>query len=583
MDKRKTPLGKMLLDQHLITEEQLDIALIQQKATGHKLTQVLIDLKFIDEAAALQILSKQLHLPYINLRNYSVDPEVLHLLSEADARRINAIVLNKDDNGLLVGMADPLDVLAYDELERILQQHINIAIVSHNDLQRTLDINYRRELEISNLSQELSVEMSKSDYDIAQLGNELSITDAPVVKLLQSIFEDAAQVGASDVHIEPDEHVLRLRLRIDGVLHEQILKQIKVSDALNLRLKLMANLNIAEKRIPQDGRFSIKVKNKKFDVRLSSMPSQYGESVVMRLLNQSNELLGLDQMGIPKNILKSIRKVISSPYGLLLITGPTGSGKTTTLYSMLNELNTPDVKIITVEDPVEYRLTRITQVQVQAGIQLTFSRILRSILRQDPDIIMIGELRDQETAEIALRAAMTGHFVFATLHTNDAISSAARLVDMGVESYLVASVLKGVIAQRLVRRICPNCSEDHSLTPQEEAWLASIPHFTRPKNAFKKGRGCPFCYNTGYKGQVGVFEMLVINKLLAEAIRTNNTLEFKRLIEENDEFQSLLTSGLNLAAQGITTIEEVMHISVESGFQQEATDSVNSITVGQQS
>lgn len=563
MDMKKIYFGKLLLDQKLITQEQLDIALVEQKTTGHRLGQVLVDLKFIEENNLLQLLSKQLQLPFINLKNYSIDPEVFHLLSESDARRLHAIVLNRDENGLLVGMVDPSDVLAYDELERILQQSIHLAIISQSNLQRTIDINYRRELEISTLSQELSVEMGKSDYDIAQLATGLSLADAPVVKLLQSIFEDAAQVGASDVHIEPDEHVLRLRLRIDGVLHEQILQQTKISDALNLRLKLMAGLNIAEKRIPQDGRFSIKIKNKKFDVRLSSMPSQYGESVVMRLLNQSAELLTLSQMGMPKNILKNLRKVMSAPHGLLLITGPTGSGKTTTLYAMLSELNTPDVKIITVEDPVEYRLSRITQVQIQPVIDLTFSRVLRSVLRQDPDIIMIGELRDQETAEIALRAAMTGHFVFATLHTNDAVSSGERLIDMGVESYLVASVLQAVISQRLVRRICSNCIENYTLSPQEEVWLKSVPNFSASGISFKYGKGCSFCYQTGYKGQVGVFELLMMTHDLADALRKKNTTEFLRVVSADKNFQPLVLNGLNLVAQGLTTVEEVMHVTGE--------------------
>lgn len=560
MDRKKSNLGSLLLEQNLITQDQLDIALSEQKATGKRLGKVLIDLKYVEENALLQLISKQLRVPYINLRNYSIDLEVFHLLSEFDARRLLSIVINKDEHGLLVGMVDPSDVLAYDELERILQQPIHTAIVAQSDLERTIDINYRRELEISNLSQELSIEMSGTDYDITQLGEGSSLADAPVVKLLQSIFEDAAQVGASDVHIEPDENVLRLRLRIDGVLHEQLLKQTKISDALSLRLKLMAGLNIAEKRIPQDGRFSIKIRNKKFDVRLSSMPSQYGESVVMRLLNQSTELLNLSQMGIPKNTLKELQKIIGLPHGLLLITGPTGSGKTTTLYAMLSELNTPNVKIITVEDPVEYRLPRVTQVQVQQLIDLSFSRILRSALRQDPDIIMIGELRDKETVEIALRAAMTGHFVFATLHTNDAISSVERLIDMGGESYLVASILQGVIAQRLVRRICLNCIEDWELTPQEETWLASVAHFSREGIVFKRGSGCSFCHQTGYKGQIGVFELLTMNHKLADALRRENTSEFLNIANDEIKSQTLVINGLNLAANGTTTVEEVMRI-----------------------
>lgn len=563
MESEKIYLGDYLVEKKIITQEQLDIALIEQKRTNKKLGEILVEFKFIEQNTLLQLIANQLHLPFIDLKNYSVNQEIIHLLTEADARRLHAIVLNKDENGLLIGMIDPNDVLAFDELERILQQSLRIAIVSPKDLERAFDINYRRELEISHLSQELSVEMGESEYDVSQLSVGLTVADAPVVKLLQSIFEDAAQIGASDVHIEPDESLLRLRLRIDGVLHEQILQQKNVSDALALRLKLMAGLNIAEKRLPQDGRFSIKIMNKKFDVRLSTLPSQYGESVVMRLLNQSAELLSLTQMGMPKNILKEVRKVMMSSYGLLLITGPTGSGKTTTLYGMLSELNKPDVKIITVEDPVEYRLGRITQVQVHSAINLTFSTILRSILRQDPDIIMIGELRDQETAEIALRSAMTGHFVFSTLHTNDAISSAERLIDMGVESYLVSAVLKTVIAQRLVRRICPNCIEDHLLTPQDESWLASIATFTSTGVNFKQGRGCSYCYQTGYKGQIAIFEFLLLTRPLLEAIRLKQTSEFRQLAYQSPGFQTLVTSGLQLAAQGITTLTEVMQVTGE--------------------
>lgn len=563
MGIRTERIGELLIKLNLISKQQLDTALVEKKRSGKRLGQVLIDLGYVDQNLLAKSLSDQLGVPFIDLRSYSIDPEIVHLLPEAAARRLNAIALNKDERGFLVGMVDPLDVLVIDELEQILQDTIRVAVISENDLDRTLDIYYRRESEISSLSQELSAEVTKSDYDILQLATDSSIADAPVVKLLKTIFEDAAQVNASDIHIEPDEKVLRLRLRIDGVLHEQILKQKKIADALSLRLKLMAGLNIAEKRIPQDGRFSIKVKDKKFDVRLSSIPSQHGESVVMRLLNQSADLIKLEQMGIPTQMLTEIRRIMSLPHGLLLITGPTGSGKTTTLYGMLNELNTQDVKIITVEDPVEYRLNRITQIQIEPIIDLTFARALRSILRQDPDIIMIGELRDKETAEMALRAAMTGHFVFATLHTNDAMSSAERLIDMGMESYLVASVLLAAISQRLVRRICKNCMEDHTLTLQEEVWLSSVSHFAASGKTFKQGAGCSFCYETGYKGRIGVFELLTMNRPLADALRKQDRLEFINLIKNNSSFVPLTINGLNLAAEGMTTIEEVMHVSGE--------------------
>jgi len=557
MEMQKIQIGKILLEQMLITQEQLDKAMTEQALTGKKLGQVLVDLNFIDEDHLLQILSEQLHIPFIDLRTYPINVELINKLPEQDARRLHAIILAKDETGFLVGMVDPLDLLAFDELEHILLQPVHLTIVRENDLQQILDIAYRHAEEITHLSQELAVEIGSHNFDIENLTKGTSYADAPVFRLIQMIFADASRVNASDVHIEPDEHVLRLRLRIDGVLHEQILKEKNIAEALSLRLKIMGGLNIAEKRIPQDGRFSLKSRNKNYDVRLSTMPGQYGESVVMRLLNQSAEMIHLDQIGMPENMLKEVRKIMSLPNGLLLMTGPTGSGKTTTLYAMLAELNTPRVKIITVEDPVEYRLPRITQVQVMPAIHLDFARILRSILRQDPDIIMIGELRDHETAEISMRASMTGHFVFSTLHTNNATSSAERLVDMGVESYLVASTLRAVISQRLVRRICQNCIENYKPTMYEEIWLSSVvPGYK--SMTFKHGKGCSFCYQTGYKGQLGIFELLVMNQALANALRKHDTQEFNRIVKEEMHHTTLLDSGLKLIKAGITTVNEVM-------------------------
>ncbi len=561
MEKKKIQIGKILLEQMLITEEQLEKAMTEQNQSGKKLGQALVDLGFVDEDQLLQVLSNQMNIPLIDLRNYPINPEVTTILPEAEARRLHALVLSKDDNGYLVGMVDPLNLPALDDLERELQLPLRLAIVREGDLQKIIDVTYRHGSQIVDLSQELSAEMGHQDFDISELAAGLSYADAPVVKLIQYIFDDAAKVNASDVHIEPDEHVLRLRLRIDGVLHEQILKQKNIADALSLRLKIMAGLNIAEKRMPQDGRFSVKIHNKNYDVRLSTLPAQYGESVVMRLLNQSAELIKLDQIGMPKDILEKIRRVMTMPNGLLLMTGPTGSGKTTTLYGMLAELNTPNVKIITVEDPVEYRLARITQVQVQANIHLDFARVLRSILRQDPDIIMIGELRDQETAEIAMRASMTGHFVFSTLHTNDAVSSAERLVDMGVESYLVASTLRAIISQRLVRRICQNCRTDYTPTAQEKIWVSMMMGDHHDHISFKYGKGCSFCYQTGYKGQMGIFELLEMNQPLAEALRKHDTQEFNRIVKEDMHHQSLIDSAFQLVKEGITTISEVMYFS----------------------
>jgi len=563
MLRKKIQIGKLLVEKNLVNQEQLDKAIIQQNLTGKRLGQTLIDLGYIQESKLLEIIAQQLNIPFIDLKTYALKPEIVNQLPELYARNHRAIVLSRENSAFLVGMVDPQNVIAYDELQRQLKSPIHLALVSELDLLKIIDIMYRHGTEISSLSEELSEELTKNDFDASQLTVGLSSSDAPVVKLLQTIFNDAVQVNASDVHIEPAEVGLRIRQRIDGILHEQILKDKQVAPALTLRLKLMAGLNITEKRLPQDGRFSIKIREKNFDVRLSTMPVQYGESVVMRLLNQSAELFGLDHVGIPHHMLLKLRRIITMPNGILLVTGPTGSGKTTTLYSVLKELNTPEKKIISVEDPVEYRMARVNQIQVQPKLDLTFARVLRSVLRQDPDIIMIGELRDQETVSIALRASMTGHFVLSTLHTNDAISSAIRLIDMEAERYLVSAALRAVIAQRLVRRICQNCITEYKLTAQEKNWLSAINGYDYTDLIFKQGIGCPYCHNTGYKGQMGVFEFLEITPYLSEALRLDDTAEFRRAAREDKEFKPLVLSGLDLVGRGITTISEVMRVSGE--------------------
>lgn len=562
MDK-KIFLGNLLLENKLITQEQLAAAMARQHKTGEKLGKIFVELNFIKEVQLLTLLSQQLNIPYIDLKNYSIRPEIVHILPEFYARRYRAIVLNNDSKGLMVGMSDPLDLIATDELSRILKRPFQIALVREDDLLQVIDIMYRHSTEIRSLAEELSAELTVTDYDIAQLGANLPATDAPVVKLLQTIFDDAIQVNASDVHIEPDEKILRIRMRIDGILHEQVVKEKNIAAALTLRLKLMGGLNIAEKRMPQDGRFSLKIRNMNFDVRLSTLPVQYGESVVMRLLNQSAHLVTLDHIGMSQNLLKNFRQVLTLPHGIILVTGPTGSGKTTTLYGALSELNTTNVKVITVEDPVEYRLPRISQVQVQPKIDLTFAHVLRSVLRQDPDIIMIGELRDEESLNIALRAALTGHLVLATLHTNDAISSATRLLDMHAQPYIVATVLRAVLAQRLVRRICEKCAQTYTPTAEETVWLHAIKeiyHFTKE---FKRGTGCNYCHNTGYKGRIGIFEFLEFTPQLADALRVNNEKEFNAIARKTPNYKPLLVGGLDLVNKGITTIEEVIRITGE--------------------
>ena len=467
----KMRLGDLLVHEHMITEAQLSEALNVQAATGRKLGSTLITLEFISEPQLLRFLAQQLQVPFLDISQRKISHDVSKLLSEVYARRYRALVIEDNGDSVLVGMSDPADLRGLDQLATMLApKRIDLAVVQESQIMAAFDNVYRRTDEITNFAAQLHEEYQDvEEFDLNSLGDETS--DATVVKLLQSIFEDAVQVRASDIHIEPDEGLLRIRQRVDGILQEHTLNQVKIASALVLRLKLMSGLDISEKRLPQDGRFNIKVRSHSIDVRLSTMPVQHGESVVMRLLDQSAGLLSLDETGMPAHILKRVRSIIKRPHGMVLVTGPTGSGKTTTLYGALSELNQQESKIITVEDPVEYRIGRINQVQINNKIGLSFASILRTALRQDPDIIMVGEMRDQETVDIGLRAALTGHLVLSTLHTNDAITSAMRLIDMGAPAYLVASSLRAIIAQRLVRRVCNDCRVPYLPDRQEISWL----------------------------------------------------------------------------------------------------------------
>ncbi len=559
--KQKIRIGDLLVQNHVISEEQLMNGLKRQKETGQRLGRTLIDMGYLEEDQFLGFLSKQLDIPFVDLRRYNFDVNLVQLLPESYARRYRAIVLSEENNGLVVGMADPMDIFAFDELERILQQPIRQAVVRETELLNTLDLVYRRTEDIASFAEELDEELTDSQFDLDSLSLDADDSEAPVVKLLQSIFEDAVQVRASDIHIEPDESVLRIRQRVDGILQEQVMKERRIAPALVLRLKLLAGLDISEKRLPQDGRFSLKVRDRNIDVRLSTMPLEYGESVVMRLLDQTSGVKDLNAVGMPEAMLARFRRLIQMPHGLILVTGPTGSGKTTTLYGALQELNVVGKKIITVEDPVEYRLHRINQVQINPKIELSFARVLRSALRQDPDILLVGEIRDQETAEIALRAAMTGHMVLSTLHTNDAVSSAMRLVDMGAEGFLAATALRAVVAQRLVRRLCDNCYVDHEPDTKDMAWIRSLLGEEAEGIKLKKAVGCHRCNNTGYRGRIGVFEMLIINSDLADALRRADSAEFVKIAKKSPGYQPLVVSALKDAAQGITSLEEVLRVA----------------------
>jgi len=559
--RKKIRIGDLLVEHKVISENQLVQALAEHKRSGHKLGRTLIELGFISEEQLLEFLSRQLQIPYIDLKHYKYKPDTVRLVPETTARRCRCIALDDSHESVLIGMADPTDIFAYDELTRVLKKPIRQAVVREAELLRTIDSVYRKTEEISSLAEELSEELSETDFDIEQLLQSSDVSEAPVVKLLQSIFEDAVQVGASDIHIEPDEHVLRIRQRIDGVLNEQEMKERRIAGALVSRLKLMGGLDISERRLPQDGRFNIRIKDKSIDVRLSTMPIQHGESVVMRLLDQSGGNLDLATIGMPQRLLQRFRRNIHKPHGMVLVTGPTGSGKTTTLYGALTELNAAEKKIITVEDPVEYRLPRVNQVQVNTRIKLTFANVLRTALRQDPDIVLVGEIRDQETAEIAMRASITGHLVLSTLHTNDAVSTAIRLMDMGIPGYMVATSLEAIVAQRLVRRICESCATSYEPTVQERAWLKNILPEQADSIQLKHGTGCPHCNNTGYRGRIGVFELLELDDEMADALRRNDSSAFARAAAANPNFRTLTQNALDDAITGITSLEEVLRVS----------------------
>jgi len=561
---RTIRIGDLLVENGLITAEQLQHALSEQRKLGSKLGRTLIDLGMVSENDMLQLLSRQLAIPLIDLRSYRFEPALVRKLPETLARRFRSIVLKEEGGGYVVGMADPTDLFAYDELARVLGgKEIRLALVREDDVLRTFDTVYRRTEEISSLAQELSEEVSNdAALDVSQLGLGEDTADAPVVKLLQSLFVDAVQAGASDIHIEPDTDCLRLRQRVDGVLNEQIIRERQIASALVLRLKLMAGLNISEKRMPQDGRFQISVRGKGIDVRVSTMPVQHGESVVMRLLDQSGAMLDLDYLGMPAPMLARFRNVLHSPSGIILVTGPTGSGKTTSLYAALNSLNRPEKKVITVEDPVEYRLPRISQVQVNAKIGLDFAAVLRSALRQDPDIILVGEMRDQETAEIGLRAAMTGHLVLSTLHTNDAVGTADRLLDMGAPGYLLAASLRVIIAQRLVRRVCESCGERYLPDAHDQAWLAEMRPGT-PTDNLRRGRGCQHCNGTGYRGRIGVYEYLEPTLDMLNALRRGQHDGFVSAASRAPLYRPLAQAALDYALDGLSTLEEAKRIGGE--------------------
>ncbi len=560
MNRQRIRIGDLLVEKGLISKEQLESALESQKRTGGKLGQTIIDLGYLEEEKLLEAVAAQIDVPFVDLRHFPLNQGLIKKIPEVQARRFRVIALDDKGSYVLLGMQEPLDIFAIDSVEAILGKKVKPVLIQESALLRSFNSFYDNAGELSQYAEELSIELSDPNdnpFDI-EPGDE----DAPVVRLLESMFEQAVKAHASDIHIEPGEKTLVIRTRIDGQLQEQIINEKQIVGALTQRLKLMAGLNIAEKRLPQDGRFQIKVEGMPLDVRVSTMPISYGESVVMRLLPQAHNAWDLEKAGMPKQVLEIFRELIHRPHGMILVTGPTGSGKTSTLYGALRELNKAEKKIITVEDPVEYRMGRVCQVQVNTKIDLTFARVLRATLRQDPDILMVGEIRDVESASIAMRAAMTGHLVLATLHTTDASSSALRLIDMGVPPYLVAIALRGILAQRLVRCICTKCKQPYVLNNREQIWLNNTVSEERAAQMkFSVGRGCAHCNNTGYAGRMGVYELLEINTKMMDALRTGDHTAFDRLVKSNPDHATLGKAALDVATQGLTTLDEVIAVA----------------------
>ena len=555
--RKKIRLGELLVEQRALTDEQLRAALAEQKRSGRKLGRVLTDLGFLTENALHEFLARHLQVPFIDLKQARFDAETVRLLPETQARRYRAIVLQKDARGLLVGMADPTDLLTFDELQSRLKLPLRLALVSESALLQTLDAVYHATDQIASLAQEVREDLRDGDVDVDQLSAEDGSPDAPVIRLLQTMFHEAVRMRASDIHIEPGESALRIRQRIDGMLQEQVLDGRRVAAALVTRLKLMCGLDIAEKRLPQDGRFTIKVKDATLDVRVSTMPTQHGESVVMRLLDQSANLMTLDRLGMPAGMMERFLGMIDASAGMVLVTGPTGSGKTTTLYSALNYLNDPAVKIITVEDPVEYQLEGINQVQVNAKIGLDFARVLRTALRQDPDIILVGEIRDQETAEMAFRAAMTGHQVYSTLHTNSSIGAIPRLMDLGVLPDIMAGNIIGVIAQRLMRKLCIHCRVPYEPDPATRRLLTMAEGDDRP---VYQPVGCAKCENQGYRGRLAIMEIFKLDSEIDELIARRATGREIRMAAAAKGFRTLADDAISRVLMGQTSLEEISRV-----------------------
>ena len=553
----KKKLGELLVELGLITEEQCQEALLIQRKTAKRLGQILVEEKMVSEDDLVSILSKQLGYPHVWLRKGLVDPKVVNMIPKEKANLYKVIPMFKVNNTLTIATADPQAIFVFDELSKITQCTLQPVLSRSADILKAIDDYYNEDIQITEFIDELNNDAiqlveNELDQDAREI-NEMA-EGSPIINLVNLIILKAIKDKASDIHIEPDQGKFRVRYRIDGILYEVMRPKLEIYPAVISRLKIMAKLDIAERRMPQDGRIQVYIEGRSVDLRFSSLPGILGEKVVLRVLDKLGSILDLKKLGFNEDILVKFRNLLQKPFGLILTTGPTGSGKTTTLYSAINYLNTVEKNIVTIEDPVEYQLEIINQNQVNEAIGLTFAKVLKHVLRQDPDIVMVGEIREKETAEIAIRASLTGHLVLSTLHTNDSASAITRLLDMGIEPYLLSSSLIGVIGQRLVRSVCSECRTSYfpALTLLERLGWEDDKGIR-----LVKGKGCTHCYDSGYKGRIGVYELLEVEADFKSLILENPSVEQLREFNRQANHSSLMMEGLKKAREGFTTVEEV--------------------------
>lgn len=558
--KKKLRIGDLLMQYGIINEEQLQQALAKQKAEGGKIGETLIDMGLVTRQNINEVLEYQLGIPFVDLVEYDVDKDATTVITETLARRHVLIPIKQTDTELYVAMEDPLNIFAIDDVRIFSGKDIVPMLATEDQVLKAIDIHYGKEQAnqaAEQYRQEHAIDIS-AEIEAAESASDSAVRNAPIVKLVNSILEQGVHNRASDVHIEPYEKYIRVRYRIDGNLKQLFEYETSLLSAIVARIKIMGGMDIAEKRKPQDGRISITVDKLEYDIRVSSLPTTYGEKVVMRINSKEGFNIGKEALGFYKDDLEKFEGILSNPFGIILVTGPTGSGKSTTLYTSLNELNNEEINIVTVEDPVESQIEGINQVQVNNKAGLTFASALRSILRQDPDVIMIGEIRDGETAQIAVKASITGHLVVSTLHTNDSPSSITRLIDMGIEPFLIGASVVGVIAQRLVRRLCPKCRERYEAGDYERNILG----LERGQEQFLwKAVGCHVCNNTGYKGRIGVYEIMPVDQDIREVINHNGTADDIRKVAMKNGLKTLRSNSIRLVLDGTTTLDEMLRIA----------------------